>query len=275
MSIIAMSETLGSLGNEIGRELGHTLSYEFADREIIAKAAERFGESVLELAHVTEEKPTLWERVTDTKRHYLASVEAILLELAARDNVILSGRGSTILLAKIPHALRVRVIAPPRVRARRVEQSQGLTDEAAVDLVEETDRERAARIRFLYHVDWDDPLAYDLVINTERISVNLAVNLIQEMLREPRFLPTPESLRAVVDLSLTARARAALLVHPLTRGFRLDVTCRDGHLCLTGVVDEEDQRRAAEEIVAAIPGVTGVGNEISVLRLAGRLPAGM
>ncbi len=275
MSIVAMSETLGSLGNEIGRELGHALSYEFADREIIAKAAERFGESVLELAHVTEEKPTLWERVADTKRHYLVSVEAILLEMAARDNVVLSGRGSTILLAKIPHALRVRVIAPPAARARRVEQSQGLTHEAAIDLVEETDRERAARIRFLYHVDWDAPLAYDLVINTERVSVSRAVSLIQEMLREPRFVPTPESLRAVVDLSLTARARAALLLHPLTRGLRVDVACHDGQLGLTGVVDEEDQRRTAEEIVTAIPGVSGVENEISVLRMAGRLPAGM
>lgn len=275
MSIVAMSETLGSLGNEIGRELAHALGYEFADREIIAKAAEQFGESLLELAHVTEEKPTLWERVADTKRHYLVSVEAILLEMAARDNVILSGRGSTILLAKIPHALRVRVTAPGRVRARRVEQTQGLTYEAATDLVEQTDRERAARIRFLYHVDWDDPLAYDLAINTERVPVDRAVTLIQEALSEPRFQPSPESLRAVTDLSLAARARAALLAHPLTRGLKLHLACRDGYLSVTGVVDEEAQRRAAEEILAAIPGASGVGNEISVLRPARSLPAGL
>lgn len=275
MSIVAMSETLGSLGNEIGRELAHALSYEFADREIIAKAAEQFGESLLELAHVTEEKPTLWERVADTKRHYLVSVEAILLEMAARDNVILSGRGSTILLAKIPHALRVRVTAPARVRARRVEQAQGLTSEAATDLVEQTDRERAARIRFLYHVDWDGPLAYDLVINTERVPVDRAVTLIQEVLSEPRFQPSPESLRAVTDLSLAARARAALLAQPLTRGLTLHVACRDGYLSVTGMVDEEAQRRAAEEILAALPGASGVGNEIVVLRPARSFPAGL
>ncbi len=41
MSIVAISETAGSLGNEIGRRLAEMLGWSFADREIIAKAAER------------------------------------------------------------------------------------------------------------------------------------------------------------------------------------------------------------------------------------------
>ena len=36
MSIVAISETAGSLGNEIGRRLAERLRYRFADREIIA-----------------------------------------------------------------------------------------------------------------------------------------------------------------------------------------------------------------------------------------------
>ena len=40
MSIVAISETMGSLGNEIGRRLADSLGWGFADREIIAKAAE-------------------------------------------------------------------------------------------------------------------------------------------------------------------------------------------------------------------------------------------
>jgi cytidylate kinase-like protein len=58
MSIIAVSQTLGSLGDEIGRELARTLTYQVADREIILEAAERFGEGVPALQHATEEKPT-------------------------------------------------------------------------------------------------------------------------------------------------------------------------------------------------------------------------
>ncbi|MBI4628288.1 MAG: cytidylate kinase-like family protein, partial [Candidatus Rokubacteria bacterium] len=131
MSIVAISETLGSLGTEIGRRVAAARGFELADREIIAKAAERFHEGIGELTHVTEERPTLWERFTDTQRRYMTYVEAILLELAARDNVVLVGRAATLLLRGVGHAMRVRVSAPEDVRAARLQHEQGLTPEAA------------------------------------------------------------------------------------------------------------------------------------------------
>src|SRR5437764_386712 len=85
MSIVAISDTLGSRGDAMGRELARRLGCEFADREVITKAAEQFGEAVGELHEVTETRPTLWERFTDSKRRYLLYVEATVFEMAARD----------------------------------------------------------------------------------------------------------------------------------------------------------------------------------------------
>ena len=274
MGIVAISQSRGSLGDEIGHELARTLSYEFADREIILKAAEQFGEVATEFEHVTEEKPTLWERFADTKRRYLAYVETIILEMAARDNVILVGRGATFLLRNVRHALRVRITAPERLRARRVEHQQGLTSDAAIDLVRESDHDRASRVKFLYHVDWDDPRLYDLVLNTERLDVKAGVRLIQNALQAERVQPTPESRAEVEDLSLTAHARAALLVNPVTRPLHLSITCKDGRLSVSGMVEGDELRKTAEEIVGGVPGVSGVVSEIVVIP-ARRAPAGL
>jgi len=265
MSIVAISETAGSLGREIGRTAAATLGHEFADREIISKAAERFGEGVLELTHATEEKPTLWERFTETQRRYMAYVEAIVLEMAARDNVVLVGRASTIILGKIPHVLRVRISAPEGARAQRVHQEQGLTAEAAVNYVRRSDHERAARVRFLYHVDWDDPLSYDLVLNTERLSVEGGARLIRDALQEGRFETTGTARKTTRDLSVIAQAKAALLANPLTRLRQIFVSSTDAYLTLSGTVRTEQERRAAQEAVASIPGVTGVLNDIVAL----------
>lgn len=264
MSIVAISQTLGSLGNEIGRELARTIGYEFADREIILQAAERFGEGVTELAHVTEERPTLAERFTQSRQRYLAYVEAIVFEMAARDNVVLSGRGVTFILNRVRHALRVRVTAPERVRAKRVEHQQGFTPEGAAHFVRDSDREHASRIRFLYHVDWDDPLLYDHVLNTEHLDVRAAARVIQEMLHTERCQPTSESLTAVKDLSLIAQAKAALAAHPMTRTLQLSLDCKSGHLTISGMVEREDRREVAEEIVRKVPGVTTVLSQIAV-----------
>ncbi|HEX9819100.1 MAG TPA: cytidylate kinase family protein [Methylomirabilota bacterium] len=264
MSIVAISETVGSGGTEIGRALAGALGWEFADREIITKAAESFGEGVLDLRHAIEEKPTLWDRFRHSQRRYMTYVEAIVLEMAARGRAVLVGRASTIILGDVPHALRVRVIAPEQLRAERLEREQGLTAEAARDYVRDADRDLAARVRFLYHVDWDEPLLYDVVVNTERTSVTRAVGVLRERLLDERLTPTDASRQALRDRSLSALARAALLANPATRPRVIGVSVADGSVELTGRVETEAERRTAEEAVARIPGVVRVRNELVV-----------
>ena len=263
MGVVAISQTIGSLGDDIGRRLAESLGYKFADREVIAEAAERFGEESLNLIRVTEEKPSLLERFMTSERHFVLAVEVILLEKAAHDAAVLCGRGAAFVLSRIPHVLRVRITAPEALRAQRVQQRDGLVYEAAVNLVRRTDRERGARIKFLYHADWDDPLLYHVVVNTEHVWVDRVVQILRVALEDERFAATPESRQKLTDQSIVAQAKVALLRNPATRPFQLFVTCDRGHLTISGIVEEDEQRLAAYEAVRALPGVTDVLNEIA------------
>jgi cytidylate kinase len=264
MSIVALSETVGSWGTAIGRGLAATLGWEFADREIITKAAEAFGEGVGELRHATEERPTMWDRFRESQHRYAAYVEAMVLEMAARDNVVLVGRASTVILRDVRHALRVRVIAPERVRAERIEAQQGLTLDGALEYVRHGDHDLAARVRFLYRLDWDAPLLYDVVLNTERLSVTASVGMLRQMLADERFVTTDASRQALRDRSLAALARAALLAEPATRSRSIRVTAAGGSVELTGRVATETERQAAEAVVGRIAGVAGVLNGLVI-----------
>ena len=274
MSLVAMSETVGSGGTEIGRALASALGWAFADREIITKAAESFGGDVMELRHATEEKPTLWDRFRQSQRRYMTYVEAIVLEMAARDSVVLVGRASTVILGAVPHALRVRVIAPEQMRAERIEREQGLTPQGALDYVRDADRELAARVRFLYHVDWEQPLLYDIVLNTERVSVERAVTVLRGRLLDERRASSDASRQALRDRSLFALARAALLANPTTRPRAIGVTVAGGSVELTGRVETEAERQAAGEAVGRIPGVAGVRNGLVVFATVNALSHG-
>jgi cytidylate kinase len=265
MSIVAISETAGSLGNEIGRRLAERLGYRFADREIISKTSERFGEDVTELRHGAEEKPTLWERLTDTQHRYKAYVEAIIFEMAAGNDVVLAGLASAIVLRPVSHALRVRVNAPERIRADRVQQQQGLTREAALDYVRHTDHERAARVKFLYQVNVDEPLLYDVALNTERLMADEGARLLQGALQEPRFQTSADSQGHLIDLGIVAAARAAFRASAAIDPSRVFVSATGGYVSLSGAVDAEEGRRLAAEMVERIPGVTGIHNEIIAL----------
>jgi cytidylate kinase len=264
MSIVTISQALGSAGETIGRALAEELSYAFADREIILKAAERLGEGVASLERLLEGRPSLRERLTETRRDYMAAVEAVIWEFAAADNVVLVGRGSTFVLQRIRHAFRVRVTAPLHVRARRLEAERGLVPDAE-EVVARSDRDWEARIRHLYDVDLGDPLQYDLVLNTARLDVPAAVATIRAALAAERFHATPPGLAEVRDRCLTARVHAALLAHPRTRELGLFFSCQDGQVSLSGRVAREDQRRIAEEVVERLPGVSRVVSEIVVV----------
>ena len=270
MSIVAISPTLGSLGDEIGREVARARGYEFADREIIEKASARFGEGVMELAHATEEKPTLWERFVDTSRRYMTYVEAIVLEMAARDNVVLAGRGSAFLLGQMRHVLRVRVTASERIRSTRVVERQGLLPDAAAQLVRQSDNELGARVRYLYHVDWNDPLLYDLFINTDRLTVEEGAGLIERALQHSRYQSSAEAMEEIRDVNLTTQCRAALLARSSVLPLDLRVTSERGQVTVTGLVEHGEERAAVETIIAGIPGVTAVTNNIVV---RARIPA--
>src|SRR5204863_2240166 len=261
MSIVAISDTLGSRGDAMGRELARRLGCEFADREVITKAAEQFGEAVGELHEVTETRPTLWERFTDSKRRYLLYVEATVFEMAARDRVVIVGHGAAIMLRDVRHALRVRVTAPERARVERIRHEHGYTESAALDAVRDSDNERAARMRYLYQVDMDDAFLYDLTINSERVNVEEGVQLLTEALHLERVRSSAATRAVAVDRATGALARARLAADPRTRSQRLSVEAHDRRIVVRGFADTEPHRTAALEIVRALPNVLEVADE--------------
>jgi cytidylate kinase len=274
MSIVAISETTGSLGIEVGRRLSERLGYRFADRDILAKAAEQFGAAPGDLRHGTEEKPTFWERLTDSQHRYRAYLDSIILEMASGDDVVLAGLAPPIVLRPVPHVLRVRISAPERVRADRVEQRQGLTREAALDHVRHTDHERATRMKFLYRVNVDDHMLYDMVLNTERMTADEGARILQEAVAEQRFRTTPVWRRQLTDLSIVSRARASFMASPLIDPERVSVSASGGGCAtVTGTVDTDEERALVQETVERMPGVSRVVNEIVVTPPITRTPA--
>jgi cytidylate kinase-like protein len=175
--------------------------------------------------------------------------------MAARDNFVIVGLASTLILANAPHTLRVRITAAEPIRAERLSRQLGLAPVQAVDRVHESDRERSGRVRFLYHVHWEDSLLYDFVMNTERADIDECARLLEQMLTHDRFRSTVTSRRDMTDRSLVAQAYAVLLADPVTRERRLTVQSEDAVLSVGGRVEEWSVRKAVQRALGMIPGV--------------------
>jgi osmotically-inducible protein OsmY len=112
-----------------------------------------------------------------------------------------------------------------------------------------------------------------VTINTDRMNVAEGVRIVRVALQGERVEPSATSLSLARDLSIAAQAKARLLVDPTTRGLRVAVTAADGRLTVAGMVDSEELHEKVLEIAGGIPGVTGVMDEIIVVRIPRHYPA--
>lgn len=268
MAVLTVSQELGSGGTAIAARVAEALGVRVADREIILKAAAAYGIHETKLEEVADKAPTLWERIDEEKRRYSIYVREAVYDLAREGQVILVGRGGQVLFRDVPHVLKVRIVAPLPARARRVAERQKLDPEAALRIVERDDRDRAARMRYLFDVDWRDPRLYDLVLNTGYLSAESAVEVIVTLARKPEFTMIPGSLAALADLFLASKVEAALASDPRTRGAVLSASCRQGRILVSGGVYSETSRQAVEEIARGIPGVSGVQTDLYIEPIA-------
>lgn len=101
-----------------------------------------------------------------------------VLHLADSGHVILVGRGANVITASMANVFHVQLIAPLPVRIARVQETNHLTSEESANLISQSDRGRVLYAKTHFHVSIEDDLLYHLVINTDRIPIPDAVELI-------------------------------------------------------------------------------------------------
>jgi cytidylate kinase len=108
-------------------------------------------------------------------------VTETILHLAELGNVILIGRGAAVVTASLSHVFHVRLVSALENRVQRIQELNHLSKEAALKFIHEEDRGRERYLKKYFKTDVDDPLLYDLVINTDRISHDQAARIIADV----------------------------------------------------------------------------------------------
>jgi len=264
MPIVTIAHETGSGGPEIGAALAARLGYRYVDREMISQAALKYGVVEDRLTQLDETKPSLFERFDVETRQHITIIQCGLFDVAEQDDVVINSRGGQVLLQGIAHVLRIRVIAPFELRVKRVmkkmtgQMGESVDVRTTAEMVRRSDHEKFGRMRYLYDVDWGDPALYDLVINTERLTIEAAVEVILGLLHRPEIAATEESRQAVRDRALASRVRAALATHPETRKYRINVEADRGVIGLEGTAALEK----AAEVARTVAGVVDVKGQL-------------
>jgi cytidylate kinase len=254
MAIVIISRGSFSHGKEVAEELAAKLGYACISREIILEASKHFNIPEIKLFRAVHDAPSILDRFTYGKEQYITYVREALLHHFQKDKVVYHGLAGHFFVQGVSHVLKVRVIADLEDRVAEEMKREGVSADQARASLKKEDEERHRWSYQLYGIDTRDPSLYDLVIHIGAITTDMAADIMQFTVTQPRFQTTPASQKAMDDLLLAAQVQAALSKEmPAVK-----VAVQNGELVVSmGVPWGEDQKLIAkvDRIVDEVGGV--------------------
>jgi len=268
MPVIALTQEMGSLAKDVAERVAEAAGLSVMRNEVMENVAERMHVPPSLVRRVREGKAGLVERLTTDKQQFALYTEEEILQQAARGKVVLRGWGATCVLRGVAHVVRVRVTRSLDARVQWVMDDLETDNRTQAEAeIRRSDTAHATRMHATYGVTWGDPLLYDLVINTDRISVESAARTILELAARPEFQETPQSRAALSGLALAAKVRAALKANDSTRHTDVQIDAREGGVVLSGIVVNEQERTEAERVASTVAGVGNVENRLHLMAI--------
>lgn len=264
MPIVAMTREMGSLGKDVAARLSDRIEKPLVNHEIIGLLADKMRLRKSHVVRFLEAKAGIWERMTTDATSmciYTADETFRLIETGSVG--VLRGWGAAHLLRPIAHVISVRVCAPLEMRIERMMQRLNTDDRGLVESeIRASEEAHSAITRRHFGLDWQHPEHYDLVLNTERLTIEECVDEIVALLERPHFQETRDSLRLMTDLALQTHVRAALRHDPRTAKLNVAIEAHDGRVVLSGVLDVGLEESDAFEVVSAVKGVTEIESRL-------------
>jgi cytidylate kinase len=185
LPVITVSMEPGSGGSVMAKKIAERLAFSYFHRDIveeISKSAKIRSTVVntLEKKRLSGVKDFISSLIEEHYIHpdtYLNHLLEVISTIGKHGRAVIVGRGANFILPA-DDIFSVRVIAPMDKRIRNVALEYRVTSEEAKRRVIRRESRRKAFVRQSFHADISDPIQYNMVINTDKMSVAAAVEAV-------------------------------------------------------------------------------------------------
>lgn len=197
--IITVSRMFGSGGSDVAARVARTLGWSLLDNAVVDEVAERLGVSVSEISAREERVPSLAERIASSmtmsapelalpvsdaslvdlpEERIVAVTQRVIEEAVQHGSVVLVGRGAQCVLAERGDALHVFCHAPLPALIEYAIAHRGVNPAHAEEEVKRANRRRGEYVRRHWGRDWLALENYHLCVDTGRLGIVAAADLV-------------------------------------------------------------------------------------------------
>lgn len=195
---ITISRQYAAGGSVVANLVAKSLDWTVVDNAFIDEIASRTGYAHDEVESLEERVPSFLERLAQSSAlsfpdvlmstpEVIAEPEQLKLaritrelvaDLGRRDRMVFVGRAAAAVLARESDALHIRLVASKPFRIQQTISRLGVSEGQAEEILEDRDRNRDEYHREYYDRDWQDPVNYHMVLNTELLGAVGAAEVI-------------------------------------------------------------------------------------------------
>ena len=197
---MCISHATGAGGEELGRLVAGRLGFSYVDDEIVARVAAKGGIRPEDVAD-EERRKSLVARVLDaialgsselgpslpvrtgevlSSDDVRALIRETIEQAAGRGDAVIVAHAASYAVTPGPEALRVLITASPQTRVARIRRAEGVDEARAARALKDSDAGRSDYLRRFYGVDEELPTHYDLVVNTDVLSIERAAEVVSQ-----------------------------------------------------------------------------------------------
>lgn len=205
MAVITISRQFGAGERELGHRIADKLDYYYTDEDILERAAVEVHVSpewrkIIEMEpagklrrYISKLNPfgqSLMERPLDDKQRYIDGfkyvelMHTIITRIAEEGNAVIVGRGGQYILEDFDDAYHLLLVADEKDRIRLIENNYNYSYTEAAEVVKRMGKRRANLYSFFGRKDYDDLTLYHLVLNMSKLSMEMAEELIFELIKQ-------------------------------------------------------------------------------------------
>jgi cytidylate kinase len=204
MAVVTVSRQYGSGGSEVAERVARALGWTLYDNAVVEQVAQRLRMTPAEVSAREERMPSLVERMASAMALGVPEMMPVVGDLAAQPSeermvmvtrrviedavragpAVLVGRGAQCMLASRTDALHVFCYAPFEELVRYAVDVMGVPFSEAGRRVAEMNHQREEYVKHHFKRDWRDLSNYDLCVNTARLGLDGAAELVTRLARE-------------------------------------------------------------------------------------------
>ncbi len=213
MAVVTISRQFGAGGLTLGKRIAKRLGYSFFDNEIIQMVAQKSNVSTRWVESMEKEaggklerlisglvSKTFIDRILDNRSGYINEeiyvelLGKVIEKIAGDGNAVILGRGSQYILKDFGQAYHILLVADKEYRIKFIEEKYDLFTKHAEQTVKNEDKRRINLYRKFGKTDYDDPALYHLVLNMSRVDLDMAEELVAQLVQPSSTAPDNRQL---------------------------------------------------------------------------------